>query len=455
MRIFLLTLLMLIAPQVYAHKPSDSYLQLTPTDRGFTGEWRIALRDLEPAIGLDRDGDRNITWGEVRTRHAEIANYALARLAITANGSPCEVRAGTQLVDDLSDGAYTVLPLAASCERNVAPWTLDYSLLFDVDPTHRGLITLHGSDAPQTFALSPQNSRAVLSASATYPGRQFIEMAREGVWHIWIGFDHILFLLALLLPVGLRRANARGENGNWAPMLKDVLVLVTAFTVAHSVTLSLAALSIVSLPPRLIETAIALSVVVAGLLLRIPAPAPFGRPAQQLLLRIPAPGHSSASMRAWHSGSVPSAPFGHLMGRSPNAAKRRDARELPAQQLLLRIPAPAPFGRPAQQLLLRYAISRPAVWIAFGFGLIHGFGFANVLADMQLPTGSLALSLFAFNIGVELGQCAIVLLALPLIRYAQRHVFYERTFIPVAALLIAAVGIAWSIERGAGISLGL
>jgi hypothetical protein len=188
------------------------------------------------------------------------------------------------------------------------------------------------------------------------------------VWHIWIGYDHIVFLLALLLPAGLRTPRERDENGGWAPMLKDVLMLVTAFTVAHSVTLSLAALKIISLPPRLIETAIALSIVVAG-------------------------------------------------------------------------------------MRLRYAITRPAAWIAFSFGLIHGFGFANVLADLQLPPGSLALSLFAFNIGVELGQCAIVLLALPLIRYAQRHTFYERAFMPVAAVLISAVGFAWSLERGAGISL--
>ena len=370
MRIFLLTLLVLLAPQVYAHKPSDSYLQLTPTEQGFTGEWRIALRDLQPAMDLDRDGDRKITWGEVRARHAEIASYALARLAISANESPCEVRAGTQLVDDLSDGAYTVLPLVVTCERNVAPWSLDYSLLFDIDATHRGLVSLRGPGAPQTFALSPENNRAVLSVGAANPWRQFTEMVREGVWHIWIGFDHILFLLALLLPAGLRAARERDEKSGCAPMLKDVLTLVTAFTVAHSITLSLAALDIVSLPPRLIETAIAVSIVVAG-------------------------------------------------------------------------------------LRLRYAIARPAAWIAFGFGLIHGFGFANVLADLQLPTGSLALSLFAFNVGVEIGQCAIVMLALPLIRYAQRHTFYERAFIPAAAMLIAAVGIAWSIERGAGISFGL
>jgi hypothetical protein len=366
MRIVTFALLMVLAPLVYAHKPSDSYLQLTPTERGFTGEWRIAVRDLEPVVGLDRNGDRKITWGELRTHHAEIANYALSRLVIATDGWPCEILAGTQLVDDLSDGAYTVLPIAVTCERNLAPWTLDYSLLFDTDPTHRGLISFRG----ETFTLSPRNNRAMLSAGAPSAARQFIEMAREGIWHIWIGFDHILFLLALLLPAGLRKARASNERPGWVPMLKDVLALVTAFTVAHSITLTLAALRIVSLPPRLIETTIAVSIVVAS----------------------------------WR---------------------------------------------------MRHAISRPATWIAFGFGLIHGFGFANVLADMQLPPGSLAWSLFAFNVGVELGQCAIVLLVLPAIMYAQRHPFYQRSFMPAAAAIIAAIGVVWSLERGAGISLGL
>lgn len=210
----------------------------------------------------------------------------------------------------------------------------------------------------------------MLAARAPSAARQFMEMAREGIWHIWIGFDHILFLLALLFPAGLRAAHAPAERSRWAPMLKDVLALVTAFTVAHSITLSMAALRIVSLPPRLIETTIAVSIVVAG----------------------------------WR---------------------------------------------------MRQAISRPATWIAFGFGLIHGFGFANVLADMQLPPGSLAWSLFAFNIGVELGQCAIVLLVLPAISYARRHPFYQRSFMPAAAAIIAAIGVVWSLERGAGISLGL
>ena len=94
----------------------------------------------------------------------------------------------------------------------------------------------------------------------------------------------------------------------------------------------------------------------------------------------------------------------------------------------------------------------PAVCIAFGFGLIHGFGFANVLADMQLPSGALAVSLFAFNLGVELGQCAVVAAVLPLIWYARRFAAYQRVLLPAAAVLIVAIGAVWTVERGVGMN---
>jgi hydrogenase/urease accessory protein HupE len=367
MRIVAALLLVLLAPVALAHKPSDSYLALTPSDAGFDGEWRIALRDLEMAVGLDHNKDRRITWGELRARHDQVAAYALQRLGISAGGSKCEIRSGPQLVDDLSDGAYTVMPLSVKC-GGARPVVIVYSLLVDLDPTHRGLVTLKGAGAPQTFVLSSQHRQETLPSVGSGALRQITTMLREGIWHIWTGLDHLLFLLALLIPAGLRAAVARGKRQEWKPLLKDVLTLVTAFTIAHSITLSLATLRLVSLPPRLIETAIAVSIVVAG----------------------------------WR---------------------------------------------------LRRADAQPAPWIAFGFGLVHGFGFANVLADMQLPAGSLALSLFSFNAGVEVGQCVIVAALLPLIRWMQGYDAYRRAVLPAAAVVIAAIGLAWSIERGAGIDL--
>jgi hypothetical protein len=276
------------AGQALAHKPSDSYLSLTlsppaPAASGaasgaaLTGRWDIALRDLDFAIGLDADGDGQITWGEVRARHAEIAAYAQARLAVKADGADCAISIGAQMVDDHTDGAYTVLPLQFLCGSATAPTRLDidYRLFADIDPQHRGLLNLTAAGLTRTAVLGPQAAQQVFALAETSAWRQFASYAREGVWHIWIGFDHILFLLSLLLPAvlvwqGLHHGGGK-SRGRWAPVGRfseafwDVLRIVTAFTVAHSITLSLATLGYLSLPSRVVESAIAASVVLAAL----------------------------------------------------------------------------------------------------------------------------------------------------------------------------------------------
>ena len=93
----------LLAPAL-AHKPSDSYLSVTVGDDGISGQWDIALRDLDFALGLDADGNGEITWGETRARHGEIAAYALARLAVRADGAACSVEPGAQQIDEHTDG---------------------------------------------------------------------------------------------------------------------------------------------------------------------------------------------------------------------------------------------------------------------------------------------------------------------------------------------------------------
>lgn len=101
----LVLLLLLTAWPAFAHKPSDSYLSLAVDGAKVAGQWDIALRDLDFAIGLDANGDGEITWGEVKARHPDIAAYALGRLAVRAGADPCPTRAVEQLVDDHSDGA--------------------------------------------------------------------------------------------------------------------------------------------------------------------------------------------------------------------------------------------------------------------------------------------------------------------------------------------------------------
>ncbi len=365
-----LALTLLQAP-AHAHKPSDSYLTLNVADSGVSGRWDIALRDLDVAIGLDADGDGAITWGEVRQRHTDIAAYATARLAVAADGRPCTLAVGTQQIDEHTDGAYSVLPLKLACAGAPRTLTLNYTLFADLDPQHRGLLNLQAQGVAKTAILGPQAPSQSFVLSEASAWTQFVDYLRDGVWHIWIGFDHILFLLSLLLPaVGIwPLLHAPRRHGAWQPVDRfgqafwDVLRIVTAFTVAHSITLTLATLGVLALPSRLVESAIAASVVLAAL------------------------------NNIW--------PMFH--GRR---------------------------------------------WIvAFLFGLVHGFGFASVLADLGLPQGTLVLALLGFNVGVEAGQLAIVAVFLPLAFALRRSWLYRRGVLLGGSCVIAAIAAAWMVER--------
>ena len=265
-----------VAP-AHAHKPSDSYLTLSVKEDTIEGQWDIALRDLDFALGLDANQDDAITWGEVKAKHADIAAYALSRLRLGAASAPCKKRVTEQLIDDHSDGAYSVLRFVATCAAAPKSLTVDYRLFFDVDPQHRGLLRLDYQGATRAGIFAADKSEQSFTLSQSSRWEQFVDYGYEGVFHIWTGFDHVLFLLSLLLPAVLvgrpsaLRASGPIPGRRWEPVesfraaFVDVVKVVTAFTVAHSITLSLAALSVVTLPSRWVESAIALSVVLAAL----------------------------------------------------------------------------------------------------------------------------------------------------------------------------------------------
>ena len=266
MRALLVLLCLLWSMSVQAHKPSDSYLTLAVEESQVAGQWDIALRDLDFAIGLDTNADGVITWGEVQARQKEIDAYALSRLRVSAAGQACPLQATGHLIDDHTDGAYAVLRFQANCAAIAGSLQVKYQLFFDIDPQHKGLLRLQYQDASITGIFSPDNADQTFSLQAPSRLRQFLDYVREGIWHIWIGYDHILFLLALLLPAVVVR-----EAGRWQAVTAfrsafwSVLRIVTAFTVAHSVTLTLATLGVISLPSRWVESTIAASVIVAAL----------------------------------------------------------------------------------------------------------------------------------------------------------------------------------------------
>jgi hypothetical protein len=265
-RAFAAALLALAASAAQAHKPSDSYLAIAVEGVEINGQWDIALRDLDFAIGLDDNGDGNITWGEVKAHHADIAAYSLARLKLRMAGAECPLRATEFLADDHSDGAYSVMRFGGSCKTEADAIEIAYSLFADIDPQHKGLLRLEHGGGTRTGIFSPERATQTFELEKISALTQFFDYAREGVWHIWIGYDHILFLLSLLLPAVLAYGGGRWQAvERFAPAFWDVFKIVTSFTVAHSITLSLAALGVVSLPSRLVESAIATSVVLAAL----------------------------------------------------------------------------------------------------------------------------------------------------------------------------------------------
>ena len=261
------------ASTAHAHKPSDSYLTLRTDGQQIDGQWDIALRDLDYALGLDSDGDGQLTWGEVRERHPQIAAYALARLSLAAGGAspaPCTVTAGDQLIDNHTDGAYAVLRFRARCPAVPEALRVRYRLFADTDPQHKGLLRLEHATGGTTHSSSAifgsDQPEQLLQLAQSSSLAQFIAYLKHGVWHIWIGYDHILFLLSLLLPsVLVWRERAWREASGFRVAAIDVLKTVSAFTLAHSITLSLAALNLVALPSQLVESVIAASVIAAAL----------------------------------------------------------------------------------------------------------------------------------------------------------------------------------------------
>lgn len=248
-----------------AHKPSDSYLTLLERSGGIDLRWDLALRDLDHALRLDADGDGSLTWGEVQAAEARVGPYLQSRLQVTRGAAPCSPSQWSWAITQHSDGSYLVARTALACGAD-GPLEVRYGLFFDVDPLHRGILHAERDGAAQTYIFSTANRAVSLALGRQSPWAHFSRTVATGVDHIWSGIDHLLFLFALLLPAVLRR-----ERHDWVgqtglkPSLADVLRIVTAFTLAHSISLSLAAFGWVSLPSRFVESAIAASIVVAAL----------------------------------------------------------------------------------------------------------------------------------------------------------------------------------------------
>jgi hypothetical protein len=382
-----LGMLLALAAGAEAHRRSVSYSTWTPGPEGARIELRLAALDVT-MIGRD-------PWTEAEA----VAAWAVERLRATREGRPCT--AVRPPVTSSADGFLTVV-WEVTCAG--PPDAIESRLFADVAPTHLHFARVGAAgDAVAERVLTADDARFALSSGAGSPaiGSSFGDYVLLGVEHIATGYDHLAFVLALLLLAG---------------SLAEVATIVTAFTVAHSVTLAAAVLGLVRTEPVAVEALIGFSIALV------------------------------AVENAW------------LLG-----GRDRATPWLVAAALAVAAAIPGAIGTATLAGLALFSLchlgllaqsrrpERLRAAVAFGFGLIHGFGFAGILAELELPRARLAAALVGFNAGVELGQLAVVALGwTALLAVEHTAPGARRRVAELGSAAICALGVAWFVTRGWG-----
>jgi hydrogenase/urease accessory protein HupE len=338
-----------VAPPAVAHPVPFSYLDVRIEPGAIEFTLVAHMFDVAHELGIDPP-DRVLDPSVLVPQGAAVVALLRSRLQIAAGGRL------------LTEGAWSApepLPdrqsirLHARYVTSTAPGSVTVTAtLFPYDPAHQTFLNFYEGDALTSQAILDRNHPQLEYFVGDRQGvlaviRKFVP---AGIHHILIGPDHLLFLVGLLLLGG---------------SIRRLLLVVSAFTAAHSITLSLAALNLVTPPARLIEPAIALSIVYVGV-------------------------------------------DNLMVGRG------RDVR----------------------------------AWIAFAFGFIHGFGFANVLREMNLPSRALGWSLFSFNLGVEIGQLlVVVVVASALMGLRSRNEAAGHRLAFAGSLAVILAGAFWFVQR--------
>ena len=367
----ILLLIVISSGNAQAHSSSNSYIIFSTQNQASVLRADINFRDVDLVFDLDQNKDGKVSWGETLAKTAEIQAWLEQGIQLNTTSQKCSLTQMNMKASDHADGTYLSVEWAVACfgaaQEGPTGLKLRYSLMFDQDNLHRALVKIDLPDSQSSAILSPERPEVSLTKANDSLTHVLARYLIEGVWHIWIGVDHILFLLSLLILAFLEPT--RKSVIHW-PAVKnvktsvlDVLTVVTAFTLAHSITLGLTIFKWLEPSADFIEPVIALSVVAAAL--------------NNLL--------GWAALRRWQ--------------------------------------------------------------LAFAFGLVHGFGFANVLLDLGLPSDQLAIALGGFNLGVELGQIAIVLVFLPLAWTLRHTIFYRWVVVVGGSLAIAALGLIWTLQR--------
>ncbi|MFK7730267.1 MAG: DUF6702 family protein [Pseudomonadales bacterium] len=358
---------------VFAHAPDQSYTFLTIDDEKVEGRFEVSTKDLNLVMNLGLAEDVPPTMEEILVHRQAISDYLLENVSLSIDGASKDIDITSFEQLNVAFAKYVLvyfdLPALSAPAKEIE---IGNNLFFDHDDKHRSLLIVENNwktgtiqnEAYVSLNFSPDSRQQTLAVDSGSSLRGLWGFIEQGMHHIWIGTDHILFLIALLLPSVMVR-----EGGRWVatPDFRSafigVIKIVTVFTVAHSITLSAAALDVLSLDSRLVESIIAISIAAAAL-------------------------HVLWPVFAAH-----------------------------------------------------------AFWVVLLFGLFHGFGFASVMSELWIPEKYLVWSLLGFNIGVELGQLAIVVLVVPVLFVLRKTAFYQRVVMPLGAAALIAISLYWFAER--------
>lgn len=339
----------MLAATSLAHPVPFSYFDLRLGDGRLEGTLTAHLNDLSHDLAVSPP-ESLLNQGLVDSKREAILELLRSGLKLTADGTPLEIE--LVRIEPLADRTAVAFHLRFVPQSYPGTVNLQCTL-FSYEPEHQTFLNVYESDTlvDQEIFSKDRTTLDYYSGGRLLAVGILKKFIPAGVYHIFAGPDHILFIIGLLLLGG---------------SLKRLLTIVTAFTLAHSITLSLAALDIVNPPGRLIEASIALSIVFVGI--------------DNLMV----------------------------------GEKGRDVR----------------------------------VWVAFFFGLVHGFGFASVLREFGLPAKALGWSLFSFNVGVEIGQIVIVVIVATLLTAIRtRNPVLARRIVVVGSSIVVAAGSYWFIER--------
>ena len=346
-------LLVALAPAAFAHDVGLSLATIRAHPDGIEAVLAFAVRDVDALAQLDADGDGHVTQSEFDAKQKELDRIFSNGFLLSCDGSPVAPTSIHYQLDG-ADNAEVQFAFRAEGYRSIE---ISLPFLKSLQNGHRTFVAVLGS-AEEKLAerLVDKDSPAIVvlvnaNANKSSPApRSFLGFVLLGIEHIGTGYDHLLFLFGLLLVT---------RN------LKSSLLVITCFTIAHSITLGVATLNLVNLRPSITEPLIALSIVYVGV--------------ENLLTR----------------------------------------------------------GEPKGRWMLTFA-----------FGLIHGFGFASVLRDLGVSSaGGVALPLFSFNFGVEIGQLAVATILLPVIWKLRQNETFLRRVVPSCCVAIVVAGGFWFWQR--------